>query len=366
MGVSPGPDEVRAIAGRFRVAGSVTTLRPIPGGHINDTYRVETRRPDGTRRDYLLQRLNPHVFPRPDLVMENVARIARHLARRAARYPALIRSHEDGDSIPDAAGGVWRMFVHIDGTRVRDRVESPADARGVGRAFGEFLRLLADDGRGGGPSLHETIPGFHDTRARFARLEAAVDADGLHRAAGSRTEIDAVFRDIALADVLPPLMASGAVPLRAVHNDAKIANVLFDRATGDPVCVIDWDTVMPGSALHDFGDLVRASVSPTAEDEPDTSEIRVRRELFRALAEGYLESARDVLTGEEVRLLVFAGRLITLEQAVRFLTDHLEGDRYYRIARPGHNLIRCQAQLALLRSLTDQEAALERIITEVS
>lgn len=338
----------------------MTVVNPIPGGHINDTYKIDTRHSDGTRRGYLLQRLNTHVFPRPDLVMENVGRIARHLAQWAARYPALIRSLEDGDSITDAAGGVWRMFVHIDGARVRDHVESTADARGVGRAFGEFLRLLAHDG----PPLHETIPGFHDTRARFARLEAAVSADRLHRAAESREAIDAVFRERALADVLPPLMASGAVPLRPVHNDAKIANVLFDEATGDPLCVIDWDTVMPGSALHDFGDLVRASVSPTAEDEPDASKVYVRQELFRALVEGYLDAARDVLTSEEVRLLGFAGRLITLEQAVRFLTDHLEGDHYYRIARPGHNLIRCRSQVALLRSLNDQRDALEHVIGE--
>jgi len=356
----PEPEAVRTVAGQFWVDGFVTTVQAVPGGHINDTYRIETRQSDGTRRGYLLQRLNAHVFTRPELVMENVARVARHLARRSTRYPALVPSRESGDWVTDTAGRVWRMFVHIDGARVREHVQTPADARGAGRAFGEFLRLLADDG----PSLHETIPGFHDTSARFARLDAAIQADGVHRVAEARSEVDAVMADRALADMLPPLIAAGTVSLRPVHNDAKIANVLFDAASGDPWCVIDWDTVMPGSALHDFGDLVRSSVSPTAEDETDLSTVGVRSELFAALARGYLESAGDVLTAHEVRLLGFAGRLITLEQAVRFLTDHLEGDRYYRIARPGHNLIRCRAQLALLRSLTDHGAALERIIAE--
>jgi Ser/Thr protein kinase RdoA (MazF antagonist) len=360
--VSPGPDEVRAVAERFRVDGSVAAVLPVPGGHINDTYRIETRHPDGTRRGYLLQRLNSHVFARPNLVMENVARVVRHLAQRSARYPALVLSRDNGDWVTDTAGRVWRMFVHIDGARVREHVQSPADARGAGQAFGEFLRLLADAGL----TLHETMPGFHDTSARFARLDAAVRTDSNARAAQARVEIDAVLAERALADMLPPLLASGAVSLRPVHNDAKIANVLFDAASGDPLCVIDLDTVMPGSALHDFGDLVRSSVSPTTEDETDVSKIRVRSELFRALARGYLESAGDVLTAHEVRLLGFAGRLITLEQAMRFLTDHLEGDRYYRINRPGHNLIRCRAQLALLQSLTDQATSLERIIVEVS
>jgi aminoglycoside phosphotransferase (APT) family kinase protein len=162
--------------------------------------------------------------------------------------------------------------------------------------------------------------------------------------------------------VLPPLLRSGVVPVRIAHNDAKLANVLLDERSGEPLCVVDLDTVMPGSALYDFGDLVRSVTSPSLEDEEDLSQVGVRVPLFEALARGYLEAVGAVLTSVERDQLVFAGRLITLEQAVRFLTDHLEGDRYYRIARPGHNLIRARTQLRLFESLTEREGELQEII----
>jgi aminoglycoside phosphotransferase (APT) family kinase protein len=162
--------------------------------------------------------------------------------------------------------------------------------------------------------------------------------------------------------VLPPLLRSGAVPVRIAHNDAKLANVLLDERSGEPLCVVDLDTVMPGSALYDFGDLVRSVTSPSLEDEEDLSQVGVRVPLFEALARGYLEAVGAVLTSVERDQLVFAGRLITLEQAVRFLTDHLEGDRYYRIARPGHNLMRARTQLRLLESLTERQRELKDII----
>ena len=254
------------------------------------------------------------------------------------------------------------MFVFVPGATVHQRVESPADARAAGRAFGRFLRLLADNP----PALHETIPGFHDTRGRFARLEAARRADVCHRAAAIGPELDEMLAARAVADVLPPLIASGALPTRVVHNDAKIGNVLLDERTGEPLCVIDLDTVMPGSVLYDFGDLVRSSTSPAAEDAVDLASVAVRLDLFEALTRGYVETAGPVLTHQERALLGFSGRLITLEQAIRFLTDHLEGDRYYRIERAGHNLSRCRAQLALYRSLTQQEAKLTTILASLA
>ncbi len=360
MGVTGTAEDVAAIAQRFRVDGSIAMVTTIPGGHINDSFRVAMHPERGASRGYLLQRLNPKVFPRPDLVMDNVARVARRLARRSARYPALIAARDGHEWITTSSGDVWRMFVFVPGATVRQQVLSPADARAAGQAFGEFLRLLADDVI----PLHETLPGFHDTRARFARLEAARRADVCHRVSDALPELAAVQAERSLADVLPPLLASGAVPMRAVHNDAKIGNVLLDERTGAPLCVIDLDTVMPGSALYDFGDLVRSATSLSPEDEADLSRVGVRLDLFEALMQGYLEAAGAVLTRPERELLAFAGRLITLEQAVRFLTDHLAGDRYYRIERPGHNLVRCRAQLALFRSLTGQAAALERIVKQ--
>lgn len=357
------------IARAFRLGGEITAIAPVPGGHINRSWRVDVRGSDGAEKSFLLQRLNADVFPRPDLVMENVARVTRHLtvkARAAGRGPPvapLVLTDHGADWLSDAGGGVWRMFAFVHGAIVRLRADSPGDCAAAGRAFGELLRFLSD---WEGAPLHETIPGFHDTRARLRQLDAAIRADASGRVSGAGAEIAAIQAERALAEVLPPLLASGAVPLRVTHNDAKLANVLLDARTGDPLCIVDLDTVMPGSALYDFGDLVRSSVSPTAEDEADLSRIAVSLEFFGALAGAYVEGTGTALTARERDLLVFAGRLITFEQAVRFLTDHLEGDRYFRIARPGHNLSRCRAQLALLRSLNDHADAMERVVARLA
>jgi hypothetical protein len=360
---------IRAVAARFALEGEIVAARPHRGGHIHDSYRVDVRaRETGEARSYLLQRVNMRVFPRADLLMENVGRVTRHIGARiaAARLPdrgrrtlALVPTRQGTDWHTQPDGACWRTFVFIHGAVTRERAAGPEDAYVAGRAFGEFQRLLADYD---GPPLHETIPGFHDTAARFLRLDAAIGADPCARAAAAQAEIEAVLVGRPLAAVLPPLLGSGAVPVRIVHNDAKLANVLLDERTGEPLCVVDLDTVMAGSALHDFGDMTRSVTSPTAEDEDDVSRVGVRLPMFEALARGYLEAAGHVLTAHERDLLGFAGRLITLEQAVRFLTDHLEGDRYYRIDRPGQNLARCRTQLALLNSLTRHAAELDRIV----
>jgi aminoglycoside phosphotransferase (APT) family kinase protein len=347
----------------FTLAGEVSGIAPLSGGHINDSYRV-----DAGGESYLLQRLNPHVFPDAGKVMDNVSRVTGHVAARLRaagvadwrrRTLALVPARTGADWVRDGAGAAWRLFGFITGAVVRQRAESQADALAAGRIFGEFLRRLADYH---GAPLTETIPGFHDTAARFERLEQAVRKDARRRVAGARPEIELAMNQRQLADVLPSLLRSGAVPSRIAHNDAKVSNVLFDERSDEPLCVVDLDTVMPGSALYDFGDLVRSVTSPTLEDEEDLSRVCVRVPMFEALARGYFEAAGAVLTPVERDLLAFAGRLITLEQAVRFLTDHLEGDRYYRIARPGHNFIRARTQLRLLESLTEREGELKEII----
>jgi Ser/Thr protein kinase RdoA (MazF antagonist) len=360
---------VRPIAAQFALAGQIVGTRPLAGGHINDSYRVDVRvRETKAVRSYLLQCVNAHVFPRPDLVMENVSRVTRHIAARidAADPPdrerrvlTLVPTHRGHDWHTEPDGACWRTFAFIPGAVVRERAQGPRDAYAGGRAFGEFLRLLADYD---GLPLHETIPDFHDTAAHFARLEAAIGADPCARAATAGAEIVGVLAERSLAAVLPPLLASGAVPPRIVHNDAKLANVLLDERTGEALCVVDLDTVMRGSALHDFGDMVRSMTSPTAEDEDDRSRVGVRLPMFEAIVRGYLGAAGALLTAAERELLGLAGRLITLEQAVRFLTDHLVGDRYYRIERPGQNLARCRTQLALLHSLTLHAAELDTIV----
>jgi hypothetical protein len=351
------------VAARFALAGPVRAVTPLSGGHINASWRVAAG--GGA---YLLQRLNDRVFPEPMRVMENVSRVCRHLGARlraeGARDPerralTLVPTRDGADWMVDGDCGVWRCLVFVDGVRTHDRAASPDIARAAARAFGEFLRLLDDYG---GPPLHATIPGFHDTARRLTALEVAARADPQGRAAGVGSEIAAILAHRDLAEVLPPLLTAGAIPLRVAHHDAKIANVLFDGDTGEALCVIDLDTVMPGTVLYDFGDLVRSMASPAAEDETDLERVGVREDFFAAVAAGWLEGAGTVVTRQERELMVFAGRLFALEQAARFLTDYLEGDRYYRVARAGHNLDRARNQLHLFESLTRHEAALRRIV----
>lgn len=375
----------RAAMAAWGIEGDVA-METLTGGHINDSLRVTLpaapRQPSpgakaagGLRwpRRCLLQRLNERVFPRPAAVMENVALVARRLndAVEAGelrwRIPSLLPTLEGDLWHVDSLGGHWRLVPWLEGTIARESPESPADAREAARAYGEFLRVLADSA----PqpvlnALQVTLPGFHDTRARVDALErivarAAGDASASARVAACGPELDAVRSHAALADVLPPALATGDVPIRAVHNDAKMSNVLLDAATGRTVCVVDLDTVMPGSALHDFGDMVRSMVCSAAEDEARTEHVRADVALFEALAAGYAETAGPLLTSAEWRLLPRAGSIITLEQAARFLADHIEGDRYYRVTYPGQNLRRAQAQLALLASLE----ALVEVFTDI-
>ena len=354
MGVS----EARAIAGRFALGGDVRSIMSLPGGHINDSFRVDVGARDADA-SFLLQRLNPHVFPRPDHVMENVARVTRHIARQGGPTLTLMPTVDGRDWLVDNEGGVWRLFRWIPDSVVHVRAESAAACYVCGKAFGEFLRLV---GNYDGPPLHETISGFHDTARRFALLDTAVARAASNRLHDAQADITAILSERSVAGVLPPRFASGALPIRIVHNDAKIANVLFDRTTDQALCVVDLDTVMPGSPLADFGDLVRSCTSTAAEDERDAAQIQADPERFASLLRGFLEGSGDLLSRAERDLLVFAGRWITLEQTARFLTDYLDGDRYYRVSYPDHNLVRARAQLALYRSLTNQESGLAKLV----
>ena len=342
------------IVARFATGDDAVLIEPFRGGggHINDCHVVTCRggRGGGGGR-FFLQRLNPTVFPDRRRLMENVARVTEHVRGELRLVP----TREGATFCEDDRGDVWRLYHFIENTITRLEATSAADAELTARAFGAFQRSLAVLP---GPRLHETIPGFHDTPRRVAALERAVECDAARRAAGARAEVARVRARRDLASILVQAAAGGAIPERIVHNDAKLANVLFDAASGAVRCVVDLDTVMPGLALFDFGDLVRTLATRAAEDERDLGRVRLEPELFAATAQGFLAATGDFLTGTERDLLVRAAQVIVYEQAVRFLTDHLEGDRYYRIARPGHNLDRCRVQLALLESLLEQESAL--------
>jgi len=356
--------DVHAVAREFYIAGEFLSAEPYGSGHINDTYCVIYNQ-GGTRVRYLFQRINHHVFKNPVALMENVQRVTTHLAGKVAAGPdasrrvlTLIPTRSGASHVCDSGGNVWRAYIFIENARGYDAVETPAQALSAARAFGRFQTLLADLPA---PRLHDTIPDFHHTPKRFAALEKAVDADAANRASLARTEIEFALRHKAICGVL----LEANLPERVTHNDTKFNNVLLDDATGEGVCVIDLDTVMPGLALYDFGDMVRTTTSPAKEDERDLRKVQMQFPMFEALARGYLDSAAEFLTPAEKKLLPFAGKLITFEIGLRFLTDYLAGDVYFKVSRDGHNLDRCRTQFKLVESITQQEAAMNQLVEKI-
>jgi Ser/Thr protein kinase RdoA (MazF antagonist) len=353
----------REVADAFRLPSPATAAARLGSGHIHDTFAICCDDPEQPRA--VLQRINPVVFPDPRLVVENAARVARHLSRclprdlpdRARRCPQPIEARAGGPA-HERAGEIWRACDFVPGSLSLDCVDTPARARAAARAFGAFVAALVDFP---GP-LRDTLPGFHDFEARARQFEAAVAQDRCGRAAAAGPEI-ARLREARrrLAAVLPQDLLA-ALPARWVHNDCKLNNVLFDAATGEALCVIDLDTVMRGNVLADFGDLVRTAVSPAPEDARDPAVAEPDPELYRALAEGYLEGAGPVLTPAELDALPLAGPLIALETALRFASDHLQGDRYFRIQRPEQNLDRARTGAHLALRLLDQLALARELV----
>jgi hypothetical protein len=365
-----GDDEVarrRAVAEAFAIPGRWLGSQPLRTGWINETL-VASFDDGGRRRRYVQQRINRSVFREPQRVMENVARVTAHLLATLEREGAPERERRALQLVPardgapfwrDAAGETWRTWRYVEGASSRDVVRTPAEAAAAAEAFARFQRQVADLP---GPRLHETIPGFQDARLRFEQLLAAVRADAAGRLAECRGEVEFALAREAMVDRLNDLRAAGAIPERVTHGDTKINNVLLDERSGEALCVIDLDTVMPGFAVYDFGDLARTAATRAAEDERDLAQVRVDPELFAAIAAGWLRGAHGGLAPAERAELVFAARLLPLVIGMRFLADHLGGDRYFRCDRPGHNLDRARAQLALAADFERRAGQLEDAI----
>ena len=356
--------DVRASACEFQIAGDFISAEPFGSGHINDTFRVAFAS-GGTPSRYILQRLNHAVFPNPLAVMENLQRVTAQLAQKFSGQPdvarralTLVPARAGKNFHRDAAGNFWRVFPFIANTRTVDVVETPAQAFAAAQAFGQFQKLLADLPA---PRLHDTIPDFHHTPKRFAALEKTVAADVSNRAAPAKPEIEFALRHQAICRVL----LDANLPERVTHNDTKINNVLLDAATGEGVCVIDLDTVMPGLALYDFGDMVRSMTTPAAEGERDLAKVEMQFPVFEALLRGYLSSAAEFLTPAEKNLLPVAGQVITFELGLRFLTDFLAGDVYFKTQRASENLDRCRAQFKLFESIHRQESAMSKLVAKL-
>lgn len=371
MSQAPVPPDFPDIVRQFSVRGELTSAGPFGSGHINETYVAVLA--DGAQgRRYVFQKVNHRIFKDVPALMENVRRVTEHVRAKvrarsgdvaAARVLTLVPTTAGAAYAQDAAGNFWRCYDFIGGAHTVDRVTSDAQAREAARAFGEFQAQLADLP---GERLHETIPNFHHTRSRFETFRKAVAEDRVGRAKEVQEEIAFAFAREADADVLLDLLAKGEVSERVTHNDTKINNVMLDDATDQAVAVIDLDTVMPGLPLYDFGEMVRTSASSTMEDDPNAANMHVKLPQFRALVEGYLSSAvGGVLNATERAHLGFAGKLMTYENGIRFLTDYLQGDTYYKIKHPRHNLDRTRTQFALVRSIEAQAGAMARIVDDV-
>ena len=351
---------IARIGDQFAVSGDFLYGEELHNGHINTTYRACYRSEDGQEDRYILQRINDYVFKDPAQVMRNVEKVTRHITWKLLRrrrdaagqtlnlFPA--RGGRNYIILPEE-GGMWRCYNNIEGTHTYDVVENTRQAYQAGYAFGSFQDLICDMNP---EDIRESIPDFHNTPKRYADLLKSVEADVKGRVANCQAELELLKSWENRFSRITDMMATGEIPTRITHNDTKINNVMLDEETDDAVCVIDLDTVMPGSVLYDFGDMVRTATCMAQEDEEDLSKVKMEMPFFESLAEGYLDAAHGFLTQKEVEFMPFAGWLITAEIGIRFLTDYLDGDLYFRTSKPEHNLIRARNQFKLAQSIDSQ------------
>lgn len=361
--------DIESLAGNFNLDGKLIRYEPFGSGHINDTFCLSCEK-DGRQLHYILQRINHEVFKNPPAMMENIRRVTNHIRRKmqdkqnklASRQLVVIDTKDGADFFLDDDGNYWRLYNRIENAVTYDTIESPELAYEAARMFGRFAAMLKDLP---GPPLHETIPDFHTTPKRFKAFMDVFQQDPCNRAKDAGAEIDFVLENAGICDVLLNHVAKGDIPVRITHNDTKINNVLLDEKTHKGVCVIDLDTVMPGLSLYDFGDMVRTATNPAEEDQRDLSKVTMRMPIFEMLLRGFAEETHAFLTPTEKKNMVFAGKLITFEQMIRFLADHLAGDIYYKIHREGHNLDRSRTQMKMVQSITSQQEQMNALADSV-
>lgn len=336
-------------------------------GHINDTFVVHTQPENACCRRFILQRMSAAAFKRPDQLMDNIIGVTEFLGREIEKHNGdrsreameVIRPKNGQDYYTDSQEGAWRVYPFVEGTVCHQAADTPELFAASGRAFGRFQRLLADYPA---DTLYETIPRFHDTEDRLAKFKAAVAADKLGRVKDCQPEIDFVLAREKDCSVALNALREGRLPLRVTHNDTKLNNVLMDDKTGEGMCIIDLDTVMPGLVLYDFGDSIRFGANHSAEDETDLSKVNLDVDLFSAYTAAFLEGTGGSLTNDEIAMLPWGAKLMTLECGIRFLTDYLEGDTYFHISRERQNLDRCRTQFKLVSDMEERWPELEAIV----
>lgn len=350
----------------FDIDGTFLECTPCGNGHINDTFMMSFDR-DGETHRYSLQHMNRSVFKDPVSLMNNILHVTDYLKEQIRAQGGdpqretldFVCAKSGEPYFIDSFGEYWRAYHFVEDAYALEEVKDPQDFYESAVAFGNFQRMLADFPA---DTLTETIAGFHDTKARFAAFEKAVEEDVCGRAAGVQQEIRFIKDRYDVACVLGDLLEAGELPLRVTHNDTKLNNIMIDDATGKAICVIDLDTVMPGLTANDFGDSIRFGASTALEDERDLSKVSCDLHLFDVYAKGFIEGCGGALTDLEIEMLPMGAILMTFENGIRFLTDHLEGDHYFHIHREGHNLDRCRTQLTLVKDMQEKLPQMNEII----
>lgn len=351
------------IVDRFQTEGSIESIKPLGQGFINDTYFVTLK--GETQPKYILQTKNHKVFPDVPSMMVNIDKVTRHIKTKVSdplRETLTVVPTKDGELYyKDSEGTFWAMCLFIRDSMSYDRADTPALCYQGGLGLGEFHRLVSDFNE----PLTEIIKGFHNMRFRFAQWDESLKADKAGRVRSLGREIDYVESRREKISAFYSLIEDGTIPRRVSHNDTKISNFLFDRPSGKLLCAIDLDTLMSSTILNDTGDAYRTYTNTGAEDDPDLGKVGMSMEMFSAYTEGYLSKMKDCLAPSEKEYLAFSGIFLTYEQTLRFLMDYIDGDSYYKIAYPEHNLVRTRAQNALLESMEKQYDAMRLLVEKL-
>lgn len=363
-----GDSVISQILAAYALPGTVADVARHGKGHINDTFCVVCKAPEGGTARFILQRLSQAAFPHPEEVMENFVGITSYLRREILAEGgdplretlSLVKTGDGADFVTDAEGRAWRLMPFIENADCYQSA-TPELFAASGRAFGRFQYMLRDYPA---RTLHETIPHFHDTESRFEQFLAALEADKMNRAEGVSPEIQFILRRKADCGVALRALREGKLPLRVTHNDTKLNNILIDRDTREGICIIDLDTTMPGLAINDFGDSIRFGANHCMEDEQDLTKVNFDISLYEVFTRGFLEGARGSLTSAELEYLPWGARLMTLECGIRFLTDYLDGDHYFHVSHPRQNLDRARTQLKLVKDMEEQFDAMGAVVAK--
>lgn len=363
-------EHILSVIRQFAIYGDFVSCKPVGNGHINNTYR-STFNQAGREIRYTHQRINKSVFKQPEQVMDNIVSVTSFLRQLyisqglsdVSRRTLTVVPCRDGKMFyVDENGDYWRTYLYVENVQTYEVLENEELAYRLGKAIGNFQNSLSSYN---GSRLHDTIPRFHDMHMRYEQLDEALEKDVKKRADTIKEELDFLAANRERGMVLTDGLASGRLREGITHNDTKVNNILFDEKTGAALCVIDLDTVMPGTVLFDTGDLIRTATNTAAEDEQDVSKVQFNFAVFKALIKGYVEEASGFLSPYEKSLIAESGRTITLIMAVRMVTDYLNGDVYYKIDYPEHNIVRARTQIALIKAMDAQWDEIQRFVSEL-